>query len=85
MASNYRRVSLTSVACKVLEHIVHSNIIGQLDKNSVLTVKKHGFRKKRSTVTQLVAAIQGIASSLHSGKDQGPELQCLLKVKVDLN
>ena len=70
MASNYRPVSLTSVACKVLEHIVHSNIMQYLDQNSILTVKQHGFRKKQSTVTQLVATIQGIASSLHSGKDQ---------------
>ena len=70
MASNYRPVSLTSVACKVLEHIVHSSIMQLLDQNSILTVKQHGFRKKRSTVTQLVATIQGIASSLRSGKDQ---------------
>ena len=41
-----------------------------LDQNSILAVKQHGFRKKRSTVTQLVATIQGIASSLRSGKDQ---------------
>ena len=70
MASNYRPVSLTSVACNVLEHIVHSNIMRHLDQNSILTVKQHGFHKKRSTVTQLVATIQGIASSLRSGKDQ---------------
>ena len=33
-------------------------------------MKQHGFRKKWSAVTQLVATIQGIASSLQSGKDQ---------------
>ena len=70
MASNYRPVSLTAVACKVLEHIVHSSIMRHLDQNSILTVKQHGFRKKRSTVTQLVVTTQGIASSLRSGKDQ---------------
>ena len=70
MASNCRPVSLTSVACKVLEHIVHSNIMQHLGQNSIPTVKQHGFRKKRSTVTQLVATIEGIASSLRLGKDQ---------------
>ena len=70
IASNYRPVSLTSVACKVLEHIVHGNIMRHLDRNSILTVKQHGFHKKRSTVTRLVATIQGIVSSLCSGKDQ---------------
>ena len=69
IASNYRPVSLTSVACKVLEHIVHSNIMRHLDRNNILTVKQHGVRKTRSTVTQLVATIQGIVSSLRSGKD----------------
>ena len=70
LAANYRPVSLTSVASKVLKHIVHSSIMRHFDNNSILTVKQHGFQKKRSTVTQLVATIQGIASSLHSGKDQ---------------
>ena len=70
IASNYRPVSLTSVACKVLEHIVHSNIMRHLDQNSILTVEQHGFRKKRSSVTQLVATIQGITSSLRSEMDQ---------------
>ena len=70
MASNFRPVSLTSLACKVLEHIIHSNIMRHLDQNSIPTMKQHGFCKKRSTVTQLVATIQGIARSLRSGKDQ---------------
>ena len=69
VASNYRPVSLSLVACKVLKHIVHSNIMRHLNQNSILTVKQHGFRKKWSTVIQLVDTIQCIASSLRSGKD----------------
>ena len=68
--SSDKLVSLTSVACKVLEHIVHSNIIRHFDQNNILTVKQHGFKKRRSCVTQLVATIQGIASQLRSGRDQ---------------
>ena len=67
---NYRPVSLTSVACKALEHIVHSNIMRHFDHLNILTDKQHGFRKLRSTVTQLIATIQGITSKLCSGKDQ---------------
>ena len=70
LPSNYRPVSLTSVACKVLEHIVHSNIIQHFDQLNILTDKQHGFRKRRSTVTQLIDTIQGITSKLRSGKDQ---------------
>ena len=51
LSSNYKPVSLTSVACKVLEHIVHSNIMRHFDRLNILPDKKHGFRKRRSTVT----------------------------------
>ena len=70
LPSNYRPVSLTSVACKVLEHIIHSNVMRHFDENNILTVKQHGFRKRRSCVTQLATTIQGIASKLRSGRDQ---------------
>ena len=43
MASKYRPVSLTSVACKVLEHIVHSNIMRLMDQNGILSMKQQGF------------------------------------------
>ena len=35
-ASNYRPVSLTSVSCKVLEHIVHSQTMDHYDTNNIL-------------------------------------------------
>ncbi|MCG8035005.1 MAG: reverse transcriptase family protein, partial [Candidatus Thiodiazotropha taylori] len=70
LPSNYRPVSLTSMACKVLEHIIHSNIMRHFDENDILTVKQHGFRKRRSCVTQLATTIQGIASKLRAGRDQ---------------
>jgi hypothetical protein len=31
LASNYRPVSLTSITCKVMEHIVHSSAMGHFD------------------------------------------------------
>ena len=64
LPSNYRPVSLTSVACKVLEHIIHSNIMRHFDQFNILTDKQHGFRKRRSTATQLIATIQRITSKL---------------------
>ena len=44
---NYRPVSLTSIVCKLLEHIVHSTIMDHLDKYNLLTTVQHGFRKKK--------------------------------------
>ena len=36
LPSNYRPVSLTSITCKVMEHIVLSNIMEHFDKNNIL-------------------------------------------------
>jgi hypothetical protein len=46
LASNYRPVSLISITCKVIEHIVHSSVMGHFDRNKILTNAQHGFRKK---------------------------------------
>ena len=70
LASNYRPVSLTPVTCKILEHIVHSNIINHFLDNEILCDNQHGFRAKHSCETQLITTIQGIASKLHTGRDQ---------------
>ena len=47
-ASNYRPVSLTSVCCKIIEHIIHSHVISRLERNNILEDKQHWFRKRRS-------------------------------------
>ena len=67
-ASNYRPVSLTSICCKTMEHIMHSNILSHLEKHGILTDYQHGFRKRRSTETQLILTIQDLAKDLDEGK-----------------
>ena len=44
-ASNYRPISLTSVCNKLLEHILHSQIMKHLENHTILTDQQHGFRK----------------------------------------
>ena len=66
--SNYRPVSLTCIASKVLEHIVHSHVMKHLSQYGVLTDYQHGFRAKRSTETQLICTIHDIASAIQSNK-----------------
>ena len=46
LACNYRTVSLTCVPCKLLEHIICSNIIAHLDEYQLLSNRQHAFRKK---------------------------------------
>ena len=62
-ASNYRPISLTSVASKLLEHIIHSHVMKHLELHNILTDSQHGSRAKRSTETQLIQTIQ-ISKSL---------------------
>ena len=57
LACNYRRVSLTCVPCKLLEHIVCLNIIAHLDDNKLLSDRQHAFRKGHSYETQLTTVI----------------------------
>jgi len=64
LPSNYRPVSLTSVVCKVLEHIVYSSVMRFFEDHTILTDTQHGFRARRSCETQLLWTIQTIASKL---------------------
>ncbi|KAI8515811.1 hypothetical protein Bbelb_066240 [Branchiostoma belcheri] len=64
--SNYRPVSLTCISCKLLEHIIHSQIMKHLESYSILTDYQHGFRAKRSTETQLKLTVHDIVGALNS-------------------
>ena len=65
VAENYRPVSLTTVTCKVLEHIIHSHIISHLDRHNVLHDNQYGFRRKRSCETQLLKTVHDLAKTLN--------------------
>ena len=43
--ANYRPVSLTSVTCKVLEHIIYSQMMSHYNKHNFLSEYQHGFRR----------------------------------------
>ena len=73
-AINYRPVSLTAICCKILEHILTSNIRKHLTINNILNDSQHGFRSKRSCETQLIISIQDIAKSLGNGN----QIDCIL-------
>jgi hypothetical protein len=67
-AENNRPVSLTSVPCKLLEHIICGHSMKHLEKHSVLTSLNHGFRSGYSCETQLVATIHDMLQSFDKGK-----------------
>ena len=53
LAENYRPVSLTSISCKLLQHILCSQILRHFDQYNVLTKLNHGFRSAFSTETAI--------------------------------
>ena len=63
-AANYRPISLTSVLCKLCEHIIHCAVIQHLDVNNILSEAQHGFRKLRSCETQLICMLDDLSKGL---------------------
>ena len=64
-AANYRPVTLTSICCKTIEHIIVSNINKHLAFESILADCQHGFRSRRSCENQLVQFYHDLVSNLN--------------------
>ena len=64
IAENYRPVSLTSIACRLMEKIIKEQILSHLVKEEVLSKQQHGFMKNRLTVTQLLSYLDKCAESI---------------------
>ena len=67
LPSNYSPVSLTSICCKLLEHIIYSHIFSHLKQHNILCNQQHGFRSGRSCEIQLIITIDDLAKSLDEG------------------
>ena len=67
-AVNYRPVSLTCICCKILEHIVSSNINYHLEEHDIISPNQHAFRKGYSCETQLSHVINDFSKSLDKKK-----------------
>jgi hypothetical protein len=56
--NNYRPVSLTAVACKVLETFVREKLVTHMMNNSLFSEFQYGFRQRRSTTLQLLHTVE---------------------------
>ena len=56
-AENYRPVSLTSIACKIMESIIRDSILSYLKANEILSSKQFGFLGGKTTVLQLLIIV----------------------------
>ena len=65
---NYRPISLTCILCKVMEHIVASNLSRHFEQNDILYDLQHGFRERRSCETQLIQLVEELARNTSQGR-----------------
>ena len=64
-ALNYIPVRQTSISYKVLEHVLHSNIMKHLKKNNMVKSPQHGFRKYPSCEAQLINTVNDPVKSIN--------------------
>ena len=63
-ACNYRSVSLISVPCKIMEHIIFHHTMGHLDAHHVLVNYQHGFCRVHSCESQLITIVEHLTRNL---------------------
>ena len=67
LITNYRPVSLTSVVCKQMEHVIASYLRQVWDKNKWLYEGQHGFSQGYFCEIQVTTVCQDIADSMDNG------------------
>ena len=65
---NYRPISLTSVVCKLMESILRDKIVEFLEKNNIIRDSQHGFRNRRSCLTNLLDFLHDIYEMYEEGR-----------------
>jgi len=64
---NYRPVSLTSQCSKLMESLLRDEIVAHLERHQLVRPSQHGFRKKRSCVTNLLAFLDEVTACVDRG------------------
>jgi hypothetical protein len=66
-AENYRPISLTSIPCKIMEHVIVHAMMNHMETNRLLHPEQHGFRRQRSCETQLIGLVDELTQELENG------------------
>ena len=64
LPQNYRPISLTCIACKVMEHAITRHMSRYFEVENILTPHQHGFRKGFSNENQLISVLNDWFTSL---------------------
>jgi hypothetical protein len=76
---NYRPISLQPIISKILEKVIHKNILSFLQENNLLTDRQFGFLPNSSTTDALLTAILDWHKALEARKDVAVALFDLAK------
>ena len=55
--NNYRPISLTCIACKIMERMIVQRILVYLRSNNIISRQQHGFLARRSTTSNLLDSL----------------------------
>ena len=68
-AKNFRPISITSAIIKIFESIIKPHTVDHLIKNDIIHPDQHGFVPGRSTVSNLLEALENWTLSLDNKLD----------------
>jgi len=91
--ANYRPISLTSEIGKIFERIVKLKITHFLEHNHLYNNSQHGFRLRRSCLTNLLKFMENVLQHFDEGRpviflnfpkafDKVPHMRLLEKIKA---
>ena len=66
--ANYRPISLASVCCKVMEHIIFHSCMSHLESNDIINFAQHGLRPGDLCTSQLINIVEHLAKDMDSQK-----------------
>ena len=72
LPSNYRPISLTSICCKLMEHVLYTSMMNHLTQCGILSEQQYGFRQGHSCKTQLINVVEDVQRALDQQKQVDP-------------
>ena len=92
---NYRPISLTSLGSRIMERCIKRKLMDFLENNQILNNAQHGFRKERSTLSNLLQYMDMVSEAVDQGNqvdaiyldfskafDKVPHLRLLKKLEA---